>query len=102
MFPALYHNNSQRPRMSLLMPALVNLNNETNKNKQQSSGGNSIAFMQIDCEILDTTLFNLNPNEIPTDYVKILVDDYDQQVKPTTTTDIPVTKSITPTSTIKS
>ncbi len=100
MLPSLYHNNSQRPRLSLLMPALVNLNNETNKNKNQQTGG--ISFMQIDCEILDTTLFNLKPNEIPADYVKILVDDYDQQNKPTTTSDVPPIKSITPTSKLNS
>jgi hypothetical protein len=79
------------------MPALININNETNK--RDSDGSSSIAFMKIDCEILDTTLLTLESNKIPANYVKILLDDYDQMKSSTTSSDHASTaKSITPTS----
>lgn len=58
--------------MSLLMPALLtaNLNDSMNKDQQQ------IAFMQIDCEVIDTKLVYLKLNDIPLDYMKIIHQDY--------------------------
>ena len=72
MFPALNHNKTQRPRMSLVMPALVQLNDTNMRNTH-----NTIAFMQIDCEVLDTSLIYLKSSDIPINYVKILLEDYD-------------------------
>ena len=47
-------NKTQRPRMSLVMPALVNINDSTNRTPKDH-----LAFMQIDCEVLDTELIYL-------------------------------------------
>ena len=72
MFPALNHNKTQKPRMSILMPALVQVNDTNMQNTH-----NTIAFMQIDCEVLDTSLIYLKSSNIPLNYVKILSEDYD-------------------------
>jgi cyclic AMP-dependent transcription factor ATF-6 alpha len=72
MFPALNHNKTQKPRMSILMPALVQINDTNMQNTH-----NTIAFMQIDCEVLDTSLIYLKSSNIPLNYVKILSEDYD-------------------------
>ena len=72
MFPALNHNKTQKPRMSLVMPALVQLNDTNMENTH-----NTIAFMQIDCEVLDTSLIYLKSSNIPLNYVKILLEDHD-------------------------
>lgn len=75
MYPALVQNKTQRPKMSLIVPALTTRlngsNNTSNGNQQQH-----VAFMQIDCEVLDTRLFYLNVNDIPLDYMKILHQDF--------------------------
>ena len=56
--------------MSLLVPALLtNLNDSSN-------GDREIAFMQIDCEVIDTRLLNLKFNDIPFDFMKIMHQDY--------------------------
>jgi hypothetical protein len=60
--------------MSLLMPAL--LGTQLNDSNKQHAGQQQIAFMQIDCEVMDTRLFYMNLNEIPIDYMKILNQDY--------------------------
>lgn len=72
MFPALNQNKTKRPKISLMVPALlqVNLNDSQNKDHQK------IAFMQIDCEVVDTRLFYIKTDDIPQDYMKILADDY--------------------------
>lgn len=72
MFPAVHHNKTQRPRMSLVMPALVQIN-DTNLGEQR----NAIAFMQIDCEVMDTKLIYLKSSDIPFNYAKLLLEDYD-------------------------
>ena len=56
--------------MSLLVPALLtNLNDSSN-------GDREIAFMQIDCEVIDTRLLNLKFSDIPFDFMKIMHQDY--------------------------
>jgi hypothetical protein len=75
MYPAMHQNRSQRPRMSLLMPALLtsNLSAANSKNERQQQ---TIAFMQIDCEVVDTQLVHFNLNDIPMSYMKIIHQDY--------------------------
>lgn len=75
--PTLAQNKTQRPRISLLMPALLSstpsqpINN--NDSTHQSAG---LAFMRIDCEVTDTSLFHLKLNDIPLDYMKIIHQDF--------------------------
>jgi hypothetical protein len=83
MFPALNHNKTQRPRMSLVMPALVQIN-DTNMG---GNTRNTIAFMQIDCEVIDTALIYLKSSDIPINYVKLLLEDYDLMAASTKTTE---------------
>lgn len=73
MLPALIQNKTQRPKLSLLLPALLT-NNLNNSNDKQSN--RQITFMKIDCEVTDTRLFNINIEDIPLDYIKILHQDY--------------------------
>lgn len=71
MFPALIQNKTQRPKMSLLMPALL-----TSLNGSNNSNHGQVAFMQIDCEVIDTKLFYLNANDIPLNFMKIIHQEY--------------------------
>lgn len=73
MLPALIQNNTQRPKLSFLLPALLT-NNLNNSNEKKSN--RQITFMKIDCEVTDTKLFNINLEDIPLDYIKILHQDY--------------------------
>ncbi|XP_034950192.1 cyclic AMP-dependent transcription factor ATF-6 alpha isoform X2 [Chelonus insularis] len=59
LLPALRRNNTVRPRMSLVFPA-VSLDNKTFTSPQ-----NHIPMMQIDCEVTDTQLVNLEKSLIP-------------------------------------
>ena len=69
--PVLQANKTLRPRMSLLMPAL--LKNDMHLNgSSKVKDENLVAFMQIDCEVTDTRLLYLNKADIPLDYLKIL------------------------------
>lgn len=70
MYPATKQNRSERPRMSLLMPAML----ATNLNSSQKQ--QTIAFMQIDCEVVDTHLIHFKLNEIPMSYLKIIHQEY--------------------------
>lgn len=57
LLPALAHNNTLRPKMSLVLPALP-----FNESVSTSS---SVTMMQIDCEVLDTRLIELQERDIP-------------------------------------
>ena len=74
IFPALNQNKTQKPRISLLVPALLTHSNESNNDYSDNKA--SITFMQIDCEVTDTRLLHLKLNDIPLDFMKIMHQDY--------------------------
>ncbi|CAF0724673.1 unnamed protein product [Brachionus calyciflorus] len=73
MLPALIQNKTQKPKLSLLIPALLT-NNLNSSNDKRSN--RQITFMKIDCEVTDTKLFYMNLDDIPLDYIKIMHQDY--------------------------
>ena len=73
ILPALAQNKTHRPRISLLIPALLSSGNENSTNGGQQAG---LSFMRIDCEVTDTNLFHLKLNDIPLDYMKIIHHDF--------------------------
>ena len=75
MLPALNHNKSQRPRISLLIPTLL-ASSHLNDSDNGKAGDKEIAFMRIDCDVIDMGLVNLQLDEMPLDYVKILHEDF--------------------------
>ena len=77
IFPSLAQNRTQRPRMTLLMPAL--LNNDAHLNDSSKGTINQVAFLQIDCDVTDTRLLFVDKNDIPLDYMRILQDNIKYQ-----------------------
>lgn len=69
--------------MSLLMPAMLSTNlSSSQKSSSNSEADSTIAFMKIDCEVVDTQLVYFKLNEIPTSYMKIIHHDYFTQQQP--------------------
>ncbi|KAF0306956.1 Cyclic AMP-dependent transcription factor ATF-6 beta [Amphibalanus amphitrite] len=59
LLPALSHNQTQRPRMSLLLPSLP-------LNESMRAPEHYVAMMQIDCEVVNTKLLHIHESAIPT------------------------------------
>jgi len=60
LVPATNHSQSNRPRMSLLLPALQMSLNESHRGPP-----GSIAMMKIDCEVMNTQLLHVQEDAIP-------------------------------------
>lgn len=63
VLPALSQNQTQRPKMSLILPASV-----ANLNKSIHVPTNHIPMMKIDCEVDDTKLVFIQQSHIPSAY----------------------------------
>jgi len=60
LVPATNHSQANRPRMSLLLPALQMSLNESHRGPPDT-----IAMMKIDCEVMNTQLIHVNEDAIP-------------------------------------